>query len=204
MPGIFRWPGHLGTAVSALVDGQLDDETSERAWAHVMRCAGCRRLVEREGWAKTQVAQLSGQRAVDLPTHLLGSLYQLDAAAEDAARDTREAWAAVERIEERGRGRRRAGLALVGAGSVSAAVLGFSTMTGATLGIGNAPSGPPTTSLNRSTPTAHPASPATSSSRPRSTAPSAGTSVWQSPFPSWVSSPVRSDPAAAVSAPVSP
>lgn len=200
MPGMFRWQGHLGPSVSALVDGQLDEESSERAWAHVMRCAGCRRLVTREGWAKTQLAQLSGQRAVDPPAHLLGSLYQLDATAEDAARDAREAWAAVERIEERGRAKRRAGLALVGAGSVSAAVLGFSTMTGATLGIGNAPAGPASTSLERGTPSVQPASPSPS----RRARPSTGTSVWQSPFPSWVSDPVRSGTAEPVSAPASP
>jgi hypothetical protein len=197
---MFHWQGHLGTSVSALVDGQLDEESAERAWAHVMRCAGCRRLVAREGWAKTQLAQLSGQPAVDPPAHLLGSLYMLDATDEDAARDTREAWAAVERIEERGRGRRRAGIALVGAGSVSAAVLGFSTMTGATLGIGNAPSGPPTTSLNRSTPSVQPVAPSPSG-RAR---PSTGASVWQSPFPSWVSEPTGSGTAVPVSVPVAP
>ena len=41
--------GHLGSAVSALVDGQLDDESSEQAWAHVQRCVPCRKRVEREG-----------------------------------------------------------------------------------------------------------------------------------------------------------
>lgn len=201
---MFRWQGHLGDSVSALVDGQLDEETSERAWAHVMRCAGCRRLVEREGWAKTRLAQLSGRAAVDPPAHLIGSLYRLDGEPHDADRVIREAWAAVERIEERNRGRRRAGLALVGVGSVSAAVLGFSTMTGATLGIGNAPSGPPTTSLIRSTPTAQPAGPVRSSARPSASAQSAGATAWHDPFPSWVSAPARPDPGAPVSAPSAP
>jgi hypothetical protein len=194
---MFRWQGHLGDSVSALIDGQLDDESAERAWAHVMRCPGCRRLVEREGWAKTRLAQLSGRHAVEPPTQLLGSLYQLDATAEVAARDIREAWEAVERIEERGRGRRRAGLALVGAGSVSAAVLGFSTMTGAQLGIGSAPSGPPTTSLNRPTVAVQPAGPTPSAG----SSANAGPSAWHSPFPSWVRQPARTEPVEPVSVP---
>jgi hypothetical protein len=197
---MFHWPGHLGDSVSALVDGQLDHETAERAWAHVMRCPGCRRLVEREGWAKTQLVQLSGQHAVEPPTQLLGSLYHLDADAEDVARDTREAWEAVQRIEQRGRGRRRAGLALVGAGSVSVAVLGFSTMTGAQLGIGTAPSGPPTTSLNRPTATMQPAAPSPSSGH----AAGGGPSAWHSPFPSWLRQEAGSESAVPVSVPVVP
>jgi hypothetical protein len=50
MPAMWRLGGHLGSSVSALVDGQLDDETAERAWGHVMHCVPCRRLVEHEGW----------------------------------------------------------------------------------------------------------------------------------------------------------
>ena len=34
-PGMWWLGGHLGAAVSALVDGQLDEESAERAWAHV-------------------------------------------------------------------------------------------------------------------------------------------------------------------------
>ena len=33
-----RFSGHLGTAASALVDGQLDEESADRAWDHVMVC----------------------------------------------------------------------------------------------------------------------------------------------------------------------
>ncbi len=133
--------GHLGPSVSALVDGQLDPETSERAWAHVLTCPPCRRLVEREGWVKTQLASMSGNEP---SARLLGSLYDLDAAS-----DAAEAWAAVDRIEHKGRRRRRAGIALAGAGSVSAAVFGFASLSGAPLGIGGAPAGPPATSLSR-------------------------------------------------------
>jgi anti-sigma factor RsiW len=144
--------GHLGSTVSALVDGQLDDATTERAWQHVLQCPPCRRLVEREGWVKRRLVEIGGSAAADeLPTdRLLGSLYRLEPAAVETA------WAAVEAIEARGRGRRRAGLALVGAGSVSAAVLGLSALSGSTLGIGGAGGATPATSLSRATATATP------------------------------------------------
>src|SRR4051794_41941280 len=48
--------GHLGASVSALVDGQLDKESTERAWAHVAECPPCRRLVQHEGWVKRRGA----------------------------------------------------------------------------------------------------------------------------------------------------
>lgn len=144
---MWRLGGHLGSAVSALVDGQLDEATAERAWRHVLDCPPCRRLVEREGWVKRQLAQVAGAPAPHElpPDRLLGSLYQLEPGAVD------DAWAAVEEIEARGRGRRRAGLALVGAGSVSAAVLGLSALSGAPLGIGGSGGGVPATSLGRAT-----------------------------------------------------
>jgi anti-sigma factor RsiW len=64
---------HLGSRVSALLDGQLPPEEAERAWAHVHVCHACRDLVEREGWVKTRLAGLShGDPAA--PEHLKGSL----------------------------------------------------------------------------------------------------------------------------------
>ena len=65
--------GHLGSRVSALLDGQLPPEETERAWAHVHLCHFCRDAVEREGWIKTRLAGLSAgpQAASD---HLKGSL----------------------------------------------------------------------------------------------------------------------------------
>jgi hypothetical protein len=136
--------GHLGSAVSALVDGQLDDESSEQAWAHVQRCVPCRKRVEREGWVKRQLSQMSGNEP---SAALLGSLYQLEPL--DPGDDVREAWAAVEEIERAGRGRRRIGIALVGAGSVSAAVIGLSALGGTPFG---GPAGAPAASLTRGTP----------------------------------------------------
>ncbi|HYH35604.1 MAG TPA: hypothetical protein VD814_10670 [Nocardioides sp.] len=63
--------GHLGTRVSALLDGQLSPAEADRAWAHVHLCHLCRDAVEREGWVKTRLAGLDGTPA---PAHLKGSL----------------------------------------------------------------------------------------------------------------------------------
>lgn len=51
--------GHVGSRVSALVDGQLPPAETERLWAHVHRCAGCWAAVEREGWVKRQLLGLA-------------------------------------------------------------------------------------------------------------------------------------------------
>jgi anti-sigma factor RsiW len=129
--------GHLGASVSALVDGQLDPESTEQAWDHVTHCASCRRLVEHEGWVKRQLAQIARPGGPEAPSdQLLGSLLEMD--------PTASAWADVEEIEDRSRVRRRAGIAVVGAGSVSAAVLGIST-----LGVLGGASGVPATSIGR-------------------------------------------------------
>lgn len=153
--------GHLGIAVSALLDGQLDPSSCERAWAHVHGCQSCRRQVEREGWVKTQLASMTGDDGPP-PQQLLGSLYGLGSSvgASRAAADSQaaaDAWAAVEELERRGSTRRRTGLAIAGAGSVSLAVLGLASLTGATLGIGGAPANTPTAALTRSPAVATPA-----------------------------------------------
>lgn len=148
------WVGHVGASVSALVDGQLDPAATERAWSHVLGCRACRRLVEQEGRIKTELATL----ACNEPSaQLMGSLYALDDTARAAhpSRSGLEAWATVDEIERRGSGRRRAGMAIVGAGS-AAAVFGFASLSGATLGITGSPGGAPTASLSR--PTSSPSS----------------------------------------------
>lgn len=55
--------GHLGSRVSALLDGELSPVESDRAWAHVHSCHACRDAVEREGWVKTRLAALGDARA---------------------------------------------------------------------------------------------------------------------------------------------
>lgn len=124
--------GHLGAAVSALVDGQLDEDSAEQAWAHIEHCQHCRALVEREGWVKRRLALMGDVEGAEPPARLLGSLYDLDACAPEPTAaeraETAEAWATVGAIERRGR--RRVGLAIAGAGSVGVAVLGLTALSG--------------------------------------------------------------------------
>ena len=51
---------HLGDRVSALVDGQLDPQASERAHAHLASCRPCRDAVETERLLKTRLRALQG------------------------------------------------------------------------------------------------------------------------------------------------
>lgn len=113
---ILKLTGHIGSTASALVDGQLSAAEEERAWRHVLGCPGCRRLVEREGWIKQRLAGLAGPSPLTAPPSLLGSLYDVDA------------WAQVDELERRST-RRRATVALVGAGSVGVAVLALLTVS---------------------------------------------------------------------------
>ena len=134
--------GHLGSTVSALLDGQLDAETTERAWQHVLHCPPCRRLVENEGWVKRQLAQMGDVERVDTPPdRLVGSLLDLDPAT---------AWACPPEPERSSLGRRRAGIVLVGAGSVTAAVFGVTALTGSPMGIGGS-HGTPASNIGGST-----------------------------------------------------
>ena len=101
---------HLGSRVSALLDGQLSPEETERAWAHVHACHACRDLVEREGWIKTRLAGLS-HGATAAPDHLKGSLLGPQAHAHhlDVLGHRSRSWA---------------GLAAIGGSAAGVAVLG--------------------------------------------------------------------------------
>jgi anti-sigma factor RsiW len=124
---ILKLHGHIGSTASALVDGQLTPDEAERAWQHVVGCAGCRRLVEREGWLKRRLAGLgTPAAAVSTPPALVGSLYDVDA------------WAVVDEIERRSN-RRRAATALVGAGSVGLAVMALVAVSSPPAGRGEIP-----------------------------------------------------------------
>ncbi len=113
--------GHVGTKVSALVDGQLPPDVADRLWAHVHCCPLCRDQVEREGWVKTRVAELSTRRR---PTpDYLTSLLSLDPADLAVADEHPQREHAATR-------RRTAVAAVVGAGSVGAAVLGVLAVAG--------------------------------------------------------------------------
>ena len=67
---------HLGSRVSALLDGRLPAAEEERAWEHVHECNPCRDLVEREGWVKTRLAGLSfaDRSECEAPDRLKNSL----------------------------------------------------------------------------------------------------------------------------------
>jgi anti-sigma factor RsiW len=100
---------HLGSRVSALLDGRLPPEEEERLWAHVHTCHPCRDLVEREGWVKTRLAGLSLDPGA-VPAGLKDSLMCPEPSLHPAA------FPAVRH--------RHRGLALIGGGAAGAAVVG--------------------------------------------------------------------------------
>jgi len=110
--------GHLGTRVSALLDGQLSATEAERAWSHVHLCHVCRDAVEREGWVKSRLAGLGGGTCA--PSHLKGALLGgPPATGPDSSL-----------LEDP---RRRPGLAVLGGSAAGVAVLGviaFGLVTG--------------------------------------------------------------------------
>lgn len=120
--------GHIGTSVSALVDGQLSPDAEERAWNHVMSCPGCRRLVENEGWTKSRLRS-TGTAPSGVSESLIGALYDVSA------------WAQVDEIERVTR-RRRTSVALIGVGSVGVAVFGLVALTSPPAGRGELPGSP--------------------------------------------------------------
>lgn len=126
---------HLGSRVSALLDGRLAAEEEERCWDHVHSCHACRDLVELEGRVKTQLAQLSmGSSACsrDLKSSLLGSCSSL--APEPFPTST---------------SRSRRGLVAIGGGAAGACVVGVLA-----LGVAGGPRvepRPPVTDLTRPT-----------------------------------------------------
>jgi hypothetical protein len=139
---------HLGTRVSALLDGQLGREEEERAWAHVHGCHACRDLVEHEGWVKTRLHGLA-LRDPSVSSSLKGTLF------DPAACAVRPAAGAGAVPPSRLR------MVALGGGAVGAAFLGVLALT-VTPGPGQAPGTgtdrrPPVTSLS-GTPSRAPAS----------------------------------------------
>jgi anti-sigma factor RsiW len=111
---------HLGSRVSALLDGQMSPAEEERAWSHVHTCPTCRAAVEREGWVKRQLAYLSLADSGPAPNALKGSLC------------SRGAFASYpDFVSHDERGRRLAGLAAIGAGSVGAAMFAVLALSAA-------------------------------------------------------------------------
>ncbi|WP_323791902.1 zf-HC2 domain-containing protein [Nocardioides sp.] len=117
--------------MSALLDGQLSAEESERAWAHVHGCHQCRDLVEREGWIKTRLAGSSSTQG-GAPDALKGALLGLPPG------DVLRALSA-QRHEQPAptRARRAAGLAAIGGGAAGAAVMGVLALGAAPADVSN-------------------------------------------------------------------
>ncbi len=116
--------GHLGTKVSALLDGQMSAADEERAWDHVHSCHYCRDLVEREGWVKTRLAgwSLAGTPASDRLKHAL--------VGAQAGMTPGDALLAMRAKPRRG------SLVVIGGGAAGAAVVGV-------LALGAAPANAP-------------------------------------------------------------
>jgi len=131
--------GHLGTRVSALLDGQLPPAEAERAWAHVHECHFCRDLVEREGWIKTRLAGLSFGNDVT-PETLREALVQgpNDGLTSTGAEHTRACSTA----------RSRSAVAVLGGSALGAAVVGVLALGVAQTGA-PADRRPPVASLTR-------------------------------------------------------
>lgn len=114
--------GHVGSRVSALVDGQLPPAETERLWAHVHRCSACWVAVQREGWVKRQLLGLAASSPA--PSYgLRGALAHPGAVPvpNAVAADGRPVDALG--LDHRTRRRVVTGVA-VGAGSIGAAMVG--------------------------------------------------------------------------------
>ena len=136
--------GHLGSRVSALLDGQLAADEAERAWQHVHACHTCRDQVEREGWVKTRLAGLSFEVATPAtPSNLKGSLLGAPLGAPLGATPGELLLA-----EAPGHRRRNAGIAAIGGSAVGAAVMGVLVFGVAPADAPTISRQPPTTSIS--------------------------------------------------------
>ena len=111
---------HVGTRVSALIDGQLSRAESERLWAHVHQCNLCRAQVEREGWVKTQLAGLAHSYPQPPAPHALKGV--LSGVAAEWPPGPPASGPTAER-------RRMITFAAIGAGSIGAAMVGVIAMS---------------------------------------------------------------------------
>lgn len=121
--------GHLGARASALLDGQLPEDESERAWLHVSECSQCHGLIEREAWLKRRLACLGEpSSSVGAPDSLKGSLLAAPSLP-------------VSSEAEPARAHKPFGLIAFGGGAVGAAVISV-------LAVGAAPADAPTVQSN--------------------------------------------------------
>ncbi len=154
---------HLGSRVSALLDGRLPAAEEERAWAHVHECNPCRDLVEREGWVKTRLAGLSfaDRSECEAPDRLKNSLL---AAGCGSALTPPQFPTAATSVRARHRS-----LVAIGGGAAGAAVVGVLAL-GAT-GTPQLERRAPVSDLTRPTQTSTPTVNDKSANRPTNRAP---------------------------------
>jgi len=115
---------HLGERLTALVDGYLGPAEQERAMAHVRHCAACRAELQHEQWVRREVQSLPG---AEPSAALLMALKDIGGDPSAVAIE-QDAPATHWRLPPG----RRAGLALAGAGTVAAGVLGLAYAVGST------------------------------------------------------------------------
>ena len=65
---------HLGERVAALVDGELDHDSRDRAVAHLTRCEECRSAVREQRWLKSRMRELA---ATEPSAALRSSLFEI-------------------------------------------------------------------------------------------------------------------------------
>jgi len=133
--------GHLGSRASALLDGQLSDEDTERCWSHVAECDVCHDLVQREGWLKRRLAGLGCDPGASAPDRLKGAL--LCGGSQEPPGGLAAADGGLVVGLSSARQRRALAFAALGGGAVGAAMMGI-------LAVGAGPAAAPT--FHRHTP----------------------------------------------------
>lgn len=114
---------HLGNRLTALVDGCLDVHEQDKVMAHVRHCSECRDALEHEQSVRRRLHQLPGAEPSAALLMALKDIGSDPAAVPPLLEDSPSAhW----RLPSR----RRAGLALAGAGTAAVGVLGLAYMVG--------------------------------------------------------------------------
>lgn len=113
---------HVGDRLTALVDGRLGAAEQDKVMAHVRHCAQCRDALAREHWIQGQLKQLPGAEpsaALLLNLQDIGSDPSAAVPIDDVPRA--QWWLPT---------RRRAVLAVAGAGTAAASLIGLAYVVG--------------------------------------------------------------------------
>jgi anti-sigma factor RsiW len=131
--------GHLREHVAALVDGQLDYRTREKALAHLAGCAQCRAAVEHQRWVKQRVQTLPSAEPSAALLSSLTTVTERAAHPGSFAPPPARGWGlgGLRGVVRRG------GLFAAGAGSLAAGVVGVAYALGGPAGPQPDPVTPP-------------------------------------------------------------